>query len=86
MDTQIQIPLTWEDNDTHTAIWKEFAFPNFAQAMVFADHIAAFAEELNHHPVLHISWGKVVVELTTHDVGGISEKDIMLAQKIDTIS
>ncbi len=79
------IPLSWIENDDRTAIWKEFTFPNFAKAMAFANQIAVFAEEINHHPLLHISWGKVIVELTTHDINGLSDKDVILAEKIDTI-
>jgi len=45
----------------------------------------AKAEEENHHPDLHISWGKVKVDLSTHKIGGLSENDFIVAAKIDRI-
>lgn len=75
--------LGWEIDDKH--IEKTFAFADFAQAMEFANKIARIAEEENHHPELHISWGKVRVELSTHKIGGLSENDFILAAKIDKL-
>jgi 4a-hydroxytetrahydrobiopterin dehydratase len=77
-----QIP-GWEIDDKH--IEKTFTFENFAQAMEFANKIAKIAEEENHHPELHISWGKVRVELYTHKIGGLSENDFVLAAKINRL-
>jgi 4a-hydroxytetrahydrobiopterin dehydratase len=76
-------------SNTGKEISKEFVFKDFAEAMAFANNIAAVAETENHHPDLLVSWGKVVVTLSTHSLhngaGGLSEKDFSLAQKIDTI-
>lgn len=62
---------------------KEFRCKDFKEAMAFADGIAALAEAEGHHPDLLVSWGKLVVELTTHAIGGLSENDFILAAKID---
>lgn len=72
-------------DDSHLLV-KEFRFADFAQAMAFANKVAAIAEEEGHHPDLAIGWGTVSVELTTHAIGGLSENDFILAAKIDQIS
>ena len=75
----------WSLDNEAKKISREFTFKDFAEAMTFANKIAAIAEEEGHHPDLLISWGKVDVELTTHSVGGLSGKDFSLAAKIDAI-
>ena len=66
-------------------IERTFKFSNFAEAMRFANKITLLAEQENHHPDLHISWGKARVELTTHKVNGLSNNDFILAAKISAI-
>lgn len=66
-------------------ISKAFTLKNFVEAMAFANKITPIAEAEGHHPDLHIGWGKVVVELSTHAIGGLSENDFILAAKINTI-
>ena len=66
-------------------ISKEFKFKDFKEAMGFTNKISDIAESEGHHPDLQISWGKVVVELTTHAIHGLSENDFILAAKIDKI-
>ncbi len=50
------------------------------------NRIGAVAEELNHHPDLKLGWGKVEVEIFTHTVNGVTEKDYTLATAIDALS
>ena len=76
----------WKLSGDAKHISREFAFANFLDAMAFANKITAVAEEEGHHPDLHISWGKVGVELSTHSIKGLSENDFILAAKIDEIS
>ena len=64
-------------------ISKEFKFQNFADALAFADKVGGVAEGEDHHPDLQVSWGKTVVELTTHAIDGLSENDFIVAAKID---
>jgi 4a-hydroxytetrahydrobiopterin dehydratase len=68
------------------SIWREFPFKGFADGMAFANKIAILADEENHHPNLTVSWGKVLVELSTHAIGGLSENDFILAAKIDQLT
>lgn len=78
---------------TETPEWQVFAdhiertfkLTNFVEAMKLANRITEIAEQENHHPDLHISWGKVRVELSTHSVGGLSKNDFILAAKIDKL-
>lgn len=64
---------------------KQFKFGDFVEAMNFAGKITPVAEREGHHPDLHISYGKVVVELSTHAIKGLSENDFILAAKIDEL-
>lgn len=75
----------WILVDEARLLVREFRFKNFADAMSFANKIAAIAEEENHHPDLSVSWGSVGVELSTHAIGGLSENDFILASKIEQI-
>lgn len=79
-----QLP-EWKIMVDSKTIWKEFAFPTFKEGMDFANKIAILADEEKHHPNLTVSWGKVLVELSTHSIGGLSENDFILAAKIDAL-
>ena len=57
--------------------------PDFATALELVNRIGAIAEAENHHPDLHLAWGKVGVEIWTHAIGGLSESDFVLAAKIE---
>ena len=67
-------------------IKKQFHFIDFSGALAFIVRIGVLAEKQNHHPELHNVYNKVTIALTTHDVGGLSDKDFLLATSIDTIS
>ena len=62
---------------------KDHSFPDFAQALGFVNRVGRIAEEQGHHPDMHLSWGKVVVDVWTHKIGGLTESDFILAAKID---
>lgn len=64
---------------------KTFLFKNFKEALSFVNVIGDLSEEEKHHPDLSLSWGKVVVNLWTHAIGGLSENDFILAAKIDAL-
>ncbi len=66
-------------------ISKEFKFKDFKEALAFTDKVGSIAEAEDHHPDIQLSWGKVVVELTTHAIKGLSENDFILAAKIDAM-
>ena len=75
---------SWElTKDGREAVVKEFKFADFKNAFSFMTSIALKSEELSHHPEWFNVYNKVKITLTTHDVNGLSEKDIMLGQFID---
>ena len=60
-----------------------YAFKNFALALEFANKLGSIAEAEEHHPDLHIAWGKCKVEVWTHAIHGLTENDFYLAAKAD---
>lgn len=77
-----QVPL-WELSKDTKRISRKFAFKNFVDAVGLLNAITPLAEEEGHHPDVEVGWGRVVVSLTTHAIGGLSENDFILAAKID---
>jgi 4a-hydroxytetrahydrobiopterin dehydratase len=67
------------------ALRREFAFRDFVEAFGFMTRVAILAEASNHHPEWSNVYSRVTIELTTHDVGGISERDFSLAERIDRL-
>ena len=68
------------------AIERAFRFADFGQAFAFMTRVALLAEKADHHPEWSNVWNKVAITLTTHDAGGLSERDIALAEAIDRIA
>lgn len=68
------------------AIERLLEFGNFSDAMVFVNKVAEAAEEANHHPDFTISYNKVTLLLTSHDSGGVTQRDIRMAKTIDQIA
>jgi 4a-hydroxytetrahydrobiopterin dehydratase len=64
---------------------KEFAFKGFTTAVAFVQRLVAPANEARHHPDLEIHYNRVVVSLTTHDAGGVTDEDLALAGVIETL-
>ncbi len=62
---------------------KAFVFRDFRTALDFVNRAGAIAEEQGHHPDLHLAWGRVEVSTSTHDAGGLTENDFILAARID---
>jgi 4a-hydroxytetrahydrobiopterin dehydratase len=67
------------------AIERVFQFGNFLEAMEFVNKIAVAAEAANHHPDIAISYNKVTLALVSHDSGGITQRDIRMAGKINEV-
>lgn len=66
-------------------IRKTFQLPSFPSAIAFVVNVAFLAEAAGHHPDIDIRWRKVTLSLTTHDSGGLTQKDFDLAAQIDEI-
>ena len=65
------------------AIHKEYSFASFRDSIVFVNRIASIADDLDHHPDIDIRYSKVRLTITTHDSGGVTQKDLSLAERID---
>ncbi|MEM9046275.1 MAG: 4a-hydroxytetrahydrobiopterin dehydratase [Pseudomonadota bacterium] len=76
----------WKSAQDGKAINKTFRFRNFRDAMAWMTRVAFEAEAANHHPEWFNVYNRVEVTLTTHDTGGLSEKDIALATQMDRIA
>lgn len=72
----------WEVTD-NKRISKEFLFADYKHTMEFVNKVADLAEEEAHHPDMQVSYGKVIIELWTHAINGLSENDFIVASKID---
>ena len=87
-DPEIQQALQnlpgWKRNGI--ALERTLQFGNFVQAMDCVNQIAEAAEAVNHHPDIHISYNQVTLVLVSHDSGGITQRDVRMAGKINEIA
>lgn len=67
-------------------ITRTYQFADFAQAIKFVNAVARLAERAWHHPDIGVQWNRVTLTLTTHDAGGLTEKDFILAGKVDALA
>jgi 4a-hydroxytetrahydrobiopterin dehydratase len=72
-------------NFENNGIEKEFKFKNFSQALAFMVQVGILAEKANHHPEWSNVYNKVNIRLTTHDIGGLTDKDFDLATNIEKL-
>ena len=72
--------------DAEGRLQRRYRFANFVDALAFTNQLGEIAEAQGHHPDLALGWGYVVVHLCTHDVGGLSRNDFVMAAKIDQLS
>jgi len=75
----------WSHDAQRGAIAREFIFADFIEAFAFMTQVALVAEKWNHHPEWFNVYNRVEVTLTTHDVGGLSQRDIDLATYADAV-
>jgi 4a-hydroxytetrahydrobiopterin dehydratase len=62
---------------------KTFEFSSFRDAIIFVNRVAGLADDLDHHPDIDIRYSTVVILLSTHSVGALTDKDLKLAERID---
>jgi 4a-hydroxytetrahydrobiopterin dehydratase len=67
------------------AIHKDLEFPGFRAAIAFVNRVAERADAARHHPDIEIHYNRVTISLSTHDAGGVTEKDVALAAEIDRV-
>ena len=87
-DTEVQAQLNslndWSQDGSNIKIVKTFL--GFPEAIAFVNKLIDPAEAAGHHPDIAISYNKVTIRLTTHDAGGLTQKDFDLANQIDRLS
>jgi 4a-hydroxytetrahydrobiopterin dehydratase len=76
----------WSEVKGRDAITRQFEFSDFNEAFGFMARAALIAEKLDHHPEWFNVYNKVEVTLATHDAGGVTERDIKLAQAMDRLA
>jgi 4a-hydroxytetrahydrobiopterin dehydratase len=81
MDT----PDGWKLEDGGKALVRTISFKNFSEAFGFLTRVALYAESQDHHPEFTNVWNRVDFRLTTHDAGGVTQRDVELAQAINRI-
>jgi 4a-hydroxytetrahydrobiopterin dehydratase len=74
----------WKSVEGRDAIARAFAFKDFSQAFAFMTRTALLAEKMDHHPEWFNVYNKVEVTLATHDAGGVTQKDIDMANAMDS--
>ncbi|XP_060054092.1 pterin-4-alpha-carbinolamine dehydratase 2-like [Erinaceus europaeus] len=83
---QVILDLTaagWLELSDRNAVYKEFIFKNFNQAFGFMSRVALQAEKMNHHSEWFHVYNKVQITLTSHDCGGLTKRDVKLANFIE---
>jgi 4a-hydroxytetrahydrobiopterin dehydratase len=76
----------WQAATGRDAIQRQFKFADFNEAFGFMTRVAIKAQEMDHHPEWFNVYNKVEITLSTHDAGGLTERDIKLAKFIDSIT
>jgi 4a-hydroxytetrahydrobiopterin dehydratase len=74
----------WRVVDGHH-LEKEYRFKNFREALDYTNRVGELAEELGHHPDIHLAWGKVTLTVWTHKIDGLHESDFVFAAKADKV-
>lgn len=75
----------WDYDDARDAIARRFVFDDFSAAFAFMTRVALLAEKMDHHPEWSNVWNRVDILLTTHDAGGLSARDIAMADAIEAL-
>lgn len=75
----------WDHDEARDSITRSFSFEDFSQAFAFMTRVALLAEKADHHPEWSNVYNRVEILLTTHDAGGLSSRDVDMAQAIDAL-
>jgi 4a-hydroxytetrahydrobiopterin dehydratase len=75
----------WDYDEGRDAITRKFIFADFGEAFAFMTRVALLAEKADHHPEWSNVWNRVEILLTTHEAGGLSQRDVDMAEAIDRL-
>jgi 4a-hydroxytetrahydrobiopterin dehydratase len=82
----MDFPDGWMGDDGGKALVRSFAFKDFSEAFGFLARVALEAERADHHPEFTSVWNRVDFRLTSHDAGGVTERDVKLAEAINRLA
>ena len=82
----MDIPDGWSVEGGDKALVRSFKFKDFSTAFAFLTRVAMHAEKADHHPEFTSVWNRVDFRLTSHDVGGLTERDVELAEAINRLA
>jgi 4a-hydroxytetrahydrobiopterin dehydratase len=82
----MEIPDGWGEEEGGKALVRSFKFKDFSEAFAFLTRVAMHAEKVDHHPEFTNCWNRVDFRLTTHDTGGVTERDVKLAEAISRLA
>jgi 4a-hydroxytetrahydrobiopterin dehydratase len=82
----IDIPNGWAVAEDRKALERSYRFKDFSEAFAFLTRVALHAEKVAHHPEFTNVWNRVDFRLTTHDAGGVTDRDVQLAGEIDRLA
>jgi 4a-hydroxytetrahydrobiopterin dehydratase len=75
----------WDYDEARDALARSFVFADFSEAFAFMARVALLAEKADHHPEWTNVWNRVDILLTTHDAGGLSRRDVRMAEAIEEL-
>ena len=82
----MDIPDGWTPSEDGKALERSYRFKDFAEAFAFLTRVAEHAEAVDHHPEFTSVWNRVDFRLTSHDAGGVTQRDVALAEAIDGLA
>ena len=85
-ESLVDVPEGWTLEDGGKALVRSFRFRDFSEAFAFLTRVAMHAEKVDHHPEFTSRWNRVDFRLTSHDAGAVTERDVKLAEAINTLA
>lgn len=82
----MDVPEGWNLEEGGKALVRTFKFKDFGEAFGFLTRVALHAEKVDHHPEFTNVWNRVDLRLTSHDAGGLTDRDVRLAEAINAVS
>jgi len=82
----MDVPDGWTLDDGGKALLRTLKFADFSEAFGFLSRVALYAEKADHHPEFTSVWNRVDFRLTSHDAGGVTERDVALAKAINRLA
>lgn len=81
-----ELPRGWTLEESGKALIRTFSFSDFSEAFGFLARVALHAEKSDHHPEFTSVWNRVDFRLTSHDAGGVTDRDVRLAEAINRLA